>query len=193
MFITKFFKTFLKKNLNKNVLKKRWPLKLPEVPKDQQNVADIARYLHAGKPIWAWYSLSDKPDFYVTRFLTGNRMDGFAMWRVEGDYLCMYIAYFDADMVVYLKLAEIRKATNSNILAVIESDMTYAYKIMYDDMHYTADTMLYVHDVTPEMIAKELQDKSTWIVGEEHFICKDNHEGLARDIKTKENEEKSCD
>ena len=99
----------------------------------------------------------------------------------------MYIAYIDADMVVYLKLAEIRKATNSNILAVIESDMTYAYKIMYDDMHYTADTMLYVHDVTPEMIAKELQDKSTWMVGEEHFICKDNHD------KTKENEEKSCD
>ena len=179
MFITNFFKKFFKKN----DVKKRMPLKLPEVPKDQINVAGIAQYLHAGTPIWAWYSMTDKPNFYVTRYLTGNRLDGFAVWRLEGDYLCMYIAYIDADMVVYLKLAEIRKATNSDILAVIESDMTYAYRIMYDDMHYTAHTMVFLHDVTPVMIAKELQDKSTWIVGDEHFAIKDNHA----------NEEKSCD
>ena len=138
--------------------------------------------------------MPDKPNFYVTRYLTGNRLDGFTVWRIERDYLCMYIVHFDEDMVVHLKLEEIRKATNSDILAVIESDMTYAYRIMYDDMHYTANTMVFVHDVTPEMIENELHDKSTWIVENEHFYKKaDYPDGLPEDIKSGNAEEKSCD
>ena len=180
MFIPKFFK----KKADKAAAADRRPLKLPEVPKDQQNVAGIAKILNDGTPVWAWYSMTDKPDIYVTRFLTGNLLDGFAMWRIEGTYLCMYIAHFDENMNVHLKLEEVRRATNSDIMAVVDSDMTYAFSIMYDDVNYTENTLAFVNDVTPEMIENKLQDKSTWIVENEHFYKKaDYPDGLPEDTK----------
>ena len=189
-----FIPNFFKKTSNKATAANRRPLKLPEVPKDQMNVSGIAALLNNGKPIWAWYSMTDKPDVYVTRFLTGNLLDGFAVWRIDGDYLCMYIAHFDENMTVHLKLEEIRKANNSSIMAVMDSDMVYAYSIMYDDAEYTENTLAFVNDVTPEMIEKELQDKSMWLVGNEHFYRKaDYPDGLPEDIKAGNAEEKSCD
>ncbi|MFR3625287.1 MAG: hypothetical protein ACLTU1_16895 [Blautia wexlerae] len=147
------------------------PLKLPEVPDGQMTITDISDLLNKGIPIWAWYNITKKYNGYALASVTGNYLDGYVMWRKEGDYLCKYIAYFDADLVMRLKLHEVCMMANSNVLELISTELKAACSVMYDDIEFSKNTLAFVHDITEDMILEQLQTKKKWIIEEEHF-CK---------------------
>lgn len=165
----------------------RRPLKLPEVPADQLNVAGIVALLNDDKPIWAWYSIIDKWNPMALLHKTGNYLDGFGVFRVEDTLLCHYIAHFDENGTVHLKLHEVSKMTNSNVMDIVNDELVAAYSVMYDDCGYTENTMAFVHDVTEEMALAHLEHNTTWMITDDHFYKKSDYPyGLPNDIEEKE-------
>ena len=161
----------------------RRPLKLPSIPKAKRTSSEIMSLLKKGIPIWAWYSLLDKPNVSAIATVTGNYLDGFAMWRIEGNYLMKYVAHFDDNRRIHLMLREVCEASNSNIAMLVSREMEDAFDIMYDDEHFTENALVFVHDVTQEKIKDQLKDKRVWYIGEEHFyLRKDYPDGLPKVI-----------
>ena len=147
------------------------PLKLPKVPDDQMTITGISDLLNNGTPIWAWYNITEKYNVHALASVTGNYLDGYVMWRREGDYLCKYIAYFDDDTVMHLKLHEVSMMSNSNVLELINTELKAACNVMYDDMGFSKNTLAFVHNITEDMITEQLLTQRKWIIGDEHF-CK---------------------
>ena len=163
-------KIFRKKEYSGGPTERPW--NMPEIPEKQLTVSHISNLLREKRPIWAWFSILQKPNDTVYYFLTGNRIDGFGTWILNGEYLFEYIAYFDDRGAVILRLTEIRRMTNSNILELINSTLQKAYCVMYDDQNHTANVKVIATDITQEMIESELQNKEKWHIGPEHFLTK---------------------
>lgn len=163
MLFKKFFRNFLKKK------KYRSPLKLPEVPADQLNVSGITAILRSGKTIWAWYNILAKPSDAAFKYNAPGYVDGIAVWKLEEDYLFNYIACFDPEKVMHLRLTFIYRMTNSTILSIIDSSLAQACSVMIDDNHYIEHTLGYVHDVDRAMIESELRDRFVFYVSDKYF------------------------
>lgn len=151
--------------------KERKPLNLPEVPADKFTPADIAEMINNGTPIWTWTSILD--NFNVTAMLNmqGNCLDGFAMFRKEHDLLIKYVAVVCQDLQsMTMKITEICKCTNSNIIELYNTELKDAHKVYYDDLGLTEEVRYFVHDLEYEKIAAYLEKNRVMYVGEEHFI-----------------------
>ena len=144
---------------------------MPAIPEKQLTVANISAHLQAKRQIWAWYSLLQKPNDTVFYFLdiNSNRIDGFGTWILIGDYIYAYVLFFDSRGGIYLRLQEILRMTNSNILALINSKLKDAYCVMYDEQNHALNCHCLDCDITPEMVESEMSDKEKWIIGSEHF------------------------
>lgn len=162
--------------------KEREPLKLPRIPESKMNIADISEMLNNGTPIWTWTSLLDKFNTTAMLNMQGNALDGFACFRKEHDLLMKYVAIVSPDNTVHLKLTEICKCTNSNIMELINTEFKDAYKVYYDDLGFTESTQYFIHDLKYEDIVEYLTDNRVMYVGEEHFYKKaDYPDGLPED------------
>lgn len=150
----------------------RHPINLPEVPEDKFNAVGIAELLRGGSTIWAWYDLIKKKNVHAMMNYTGNAARTIAVFRVEDDYLVKYIAYVGKNEVC-MKLSEIQRMTNSNVMELYNADLKDAFHVYYDDQGLTESLQSFVHDVTDEMIEAELQTKRVMVVTDDHFIRKD--------------------
>ena len=178
------FKNIFRKNPKKK--NHHGPLNLPEVPADQMNVAGITAILRSGKPIWAWYNILSNPNYAAFKYNAPGYLDGFAVWRLEEDYLFNYIAHFDSEKVMRLRLTFIYRMSNSTILSIIDSSLAQACSVMIDDDHHIEHTRAFVHDVDRAMIESELMDKPVFYVGDEHFYkCEDYPDGLSEELLKK--------
>ena len=68
-----------------------------------------------------------------------------------------------------LKLNEVQRMSNSNVMELFNSDLKDAYRVYYDDEGITENLQSFVHDVTDEMIEAELQTKRVMVVTDDHF------------------------
>ncbi len=98
----------------------------------------------------------------------GNATDTFAMYRVEGKYLVKYIAIVK-DKKFVLKLSEVRKMCPSAVMDLYNVNLKDAYKVFYDAEGLSENLDAFVHDVTEEMIDKELQTRQVMYVSDDHF------------------------
>lgn len=146
----------------------RHPINLPEVPENKFNAVGIAEMLRGGSAIWAWYDLVRKYNVNALMNFVGNATDTFAVYRVEGEYLVKYIVVVGKDEFV-LKLSEVQRMSNSNVMELYNSDLKDAYHVYYDDEGITETLQSFVHDVTDEMIEAELQTKRVMVVTDDHF------------------------
>lgn len=159
------------------VQRERKPLNLPEIPADKMDLVNISAMINEGTPIWTWTSLLDKWNTTAMLNMQGNALDGFAMFRKEHDYLIKYVAVVSQDnQSMTLKIREICKCTNSNILELINTEIKDAYRVYYDDKHLTENLQYYVHDLDVETINEHLKNERVLYVSEEHFIKKDDAE-----------------
>lgn len=158
----------------------RRPLKLPLIDKKDVTVENIASYLKDGTPIWAWYVTSEmvgnsaKVIEKAAHGMETNALDNFEMYRVEGNYICRYYSHIMKDGM-YMKLDEICELKNTNIMEIVNNDLSLAYEVYHDDIGFTENTQCYVHDVTEEMIEEYLKDHRVMYVGDEHFYRKKDY------------------
>lgn len=151
----------------------RHPINLPEIPEDKFNAVGIAEMLRGGSVIWAWYDLIKKYNVNALVNFVGNATDTFAVYRVEGEYLVKYIVHV-ANKQFYLKLSEVQRMSNSNVMELFNSDLKDAYRVYYDDEGLSEQVHAFVHDVTEEMIEAELQNKRVMVVTDDHFMKKED-------------------
>lgn len=168
-----------KKSVPDNSAKRR-PLNLPVISEKDNTPEKIAEYLKNGVPIWAWYNAMDKPvdtngnwNLNALLALEKGSLDGFAMFRKEGEFLCKYtLEIFKNGEELHLRLEQIRELKNSNIMEIINGDLAEAYEIYHDDENIAATMSYYCHDITAEKAKIHLANKRIMYVGEEHFIKK---------------------
>ena len=172
------FRIFKKKKVPKNT---RRPLVFPVLDPADVTTQKISELLTAGIPIWAWYNVSDllehgKRPTHESEIhaLEQGCLDGFSMYRLEGDYICKYIADTIGEKPdLYLRLRTIWPH-NSAAVYEVYCDLKAAYETSYDPEHRTDDVLAYAHDLDAEKIAAYLQDHPVMHVGLEHFRKREN-------------------
>ena len=132
-------------------------------------------------PIWAWYDgmKARKEDgsmnLNALYALEKGYIDGFFMYRKEGDFLCKYDTYiFENDPKFHMKLKEIRAFKNSNVLEICNEDFKDARELYYDVEGLTEEQYSYQHDLTEEYIRESLSHNLVLYVTDEHFIRKED-------------------
>lgn len=153
--------------------KERKPLNLPEITEDKMTLVNISAMINEGIPIWTWTSMLDKWNTTAMLNMRGDLLDGFAMFRKEQDFLIKYVAIVGSDhKSMTLKIREICKCSNSNILELINTEFADAYKVYYDDAQLTENLQYYVHDLDADTINEYLEKNRLLHVSEEHFVKK---------------------
>ena len=169
MAVPKVFKLlFSKKKRTPSLDEERHPLPLPEIPEDKFNAVGIAELLRGGSVLWAWYDLLKKYNWNAALNFVGNCTDTFAVYRVEGNFLVKYIAMVAEDQF-FLKLSEVQRMSNSNVMELFNSDLKDAYRVYFDDEGLTENLQYFIHDLTDEMVEAELQFKRVMVVTDDHF------------------------
>lgn len=157
----------------KSVPKERKPINLPELPADKMNVADISKIINEGVPIWTWTSILDKCNVTAMFNMANGCLDGFACFRKEDDLIYKYIGVLDSDKTLILKMSEICKCSNSNIMELINTEFTDAYKVYYDDEGITDNVQFFRVNLVYEDIKDYLENHRVMSVTDEHFVRKD--------------------
>lgn len=163
------------------------PIPLPVIPEEKMTPTAIAEMIKNGTAIWGWYKVTDLKNntINVTAMLNMTYgFEGLALFRKEGDYIIKYrVDVVGKDLEIYMKISEICKLTNSNIMEIYNTELSDAYKLMYDEKsEYTSKCQSYVHDITSEMLDDYLETHRVFVVGEEHFFAKKDYpDGLPMD------------
>lgn len=168
---------------------KQVPIPLPEITGDKMSPVTIAEMLRSNTAIWGWYKATDLKNNQINFTAILNMtigFDGFALFRREGDYLVKYrVEAVGKELKIYLKISEICRLSNSNIMELFNTELSDAYKLFYDeDSKYAAGCQSYVHDITEEMIENKLSNNRVFLIGEEHFFkISDYPDGLPSEIE----------
>lgn len=170
---------FLKKKMQSQPVEQN-PIPLPEIPDDKMNPVAIAEMLKNKTAIWGWYKVTDLKNNQMNFTAILNMtigFDGLALFRREGDYLVKYrVDAVGKECTICMKISEICKLSNSNIMELFNTELSDAYKLFYDEnSEYAAECQSYVHDITEEMIENNLSNNRVFFIGEEHFFKKSDY------------------
>ena len=145
----------------------RNPINLPEL---ENNANSIFEELKNGHPVWGWISITETKDFgTIATFQNGTTEDEFGMFRKEDDYLCMYVAHFDNEMTMHLKLTEVSRFEYENVKRCHETYIKNFKKVYKDTEHLTEECLCFVHNVTTELLEEYLEGHKIFYVTEEYF------------------------
>ena len=165
------FNPFLLLQKKTSKSKERKPLNLPEIPTDKFTPAEIAEMINNGIPIWTWTNILENYNITAISNMQGNCLDGFAMYRKEYDLLVKYVAVVCQELeTMTMKISDICKCTNSNIMELYNSDLKDSYKVYYDNVGLTNEVRYFVHDLDYEKIVAYLKNNRVMYVSDEHFI-----------------------
>lgn len=165
------------------------PIPLPEITVDKMNPVTISEMLRNNIAIWGWYKVSDLKNNQMNFTALLNMTIGFeglALFRREGDYIVKYrVEVVGKELKTYLRISEICRLSNSNIMELFNTELSDAYKLFYDeDSKYTAECQSYVHDINEEMINDKLSNNRVFHIGEEHFFKKSDYpDGLPAEFE----------
>ena len=156
----------------------RKPINLPVI--EDKSPEKIIGMLRDDIPIWAWFdgmkarNEDGTMNINALYALEKGRIDGFAMYRKEGDFLFKYDTYiFDNDSKFHLKLQEVRAFKNSNIVELCNSDFKNARELYYDVEGLTEEQYTFRHDLTEEFITEYLSHNLVLYVTDDHFLKKE--------------------
>lgn len=172
------FHLFKKKKLTQPAEQNLIPL--PEIPYNKMNPVTIANMLRNNTAIWAWYKVTDYKNNQMNYSAILNitiGFDGLALFRKEGNYLVKYhVNAVGKECKIYLKINNICRFSNSNIMELFNTELSDAYRLFYDeDSEYAAGCQCYVYDITEEMIENKLSQNRVFYIGEEHFFKKSDY------------------
>jgi len=165
------------------------PLPLPEIPAEKMNPVAIGEMLKNHTAIWGWYKVMDMKNgnMNVSALLNMTLgFEGFALFRREGDYLIKYrIDSVGENHAIYMKISEICRLSNSNVMELFNTELSDAYKLFYDEeSNYAAGCQSYIHDINEQMIEDKLSNNRVFHVGEEHFYKKSDYpDGLPPELE----------
>ena len=164
---------FFKKKL-RPAPKETIPIPLPALSKDKYDPVKIYDMLDHGDAIWGWYKADELKDGQVNLSAMLNMTYGFeglALFRRESDYLVKYRVDAVGDALeICLKISEICKFSRSNVMELFNTELSDAYKLLYDEQQdYAANCKAYVHDLTDDKINDYLTNHRVMIIGNEHF------------------------
>lgn len=173
------FTKFKKKDSPK---KQRRPLTFPVLDQADLTTEKVSDLLTSGIPIWTWYNVADRLEkgenlIHENEFfaLEHGYMDGFSMYRIEGDYLCKYVAELIGETPdLCLRIDTIWPYNPLTVYEVFHEDLKAAYEVSYDPEHRTDNLMGYAHDLDEDKIAAYLHDHPAMHVGPEHFKKREN-------------------
>ena len=148
------------------------PLKLTRLSRRNFSPKAIYRLLKKGIPIWGYLNLKCPSDFLTTVRFSTCSSGGYGVFRKEYGYLCMYIAHFDRQNKIHLKLSEVCRLDPKNAEKYFNRYIKNFNCLYKDDVHFTESTLCYAHDVTLNLIEEELKDNPIFYVGDEHFYMK---------------------
>lgn len=165
------------------------PIPLPELDTEKNNPVAIEALLKDGNAIWGWYKVMDMKNGQMNFSAMLNMSYGFegiALFRKEGDFLVKYRVDVVGDALeIHLKLSEICKFSHSNVMELFNTELSDAYKLLYDEeQDFAANCQAYIHDLTAEKINDYLTNHRTMHVGDEHFFAKKDYpDGLPEDMQ----------
>lgn len=165
------------------------PIPLPELPTDQNNPVAIESLLKDGNAIWGWYKVMDMKNGQMNLSAMLNMTYGFegiALFRKEGDFLVKYLTdVVGESLEIHLKISEICKFSHSNVMELFNTELSDAYKLLYDEQQdFAAHCQAYIHDLNETKINDYLTNHRVMIVGEEHFFAKKDYpNGLPEDME----------
>lgn len=171
---------FKRKNNKKNTTPVELdPIDLPVLNYKSSSPADILSLLIDGNTIWAWF----KVDHIINGQLNFTAMmnmsygfEGLAVYKKVNNYLYKYNVDVDKEGIIYLKISEISRFINSNIMELFNTDMHDAYKLFYDhNSDFFDHTMCYITDITEELIERKLEDNRVFKIDESHFYKKSDY------------------
>lgn len=164
---------FFKKLFRKKKQKKRQILMLPEVPSEEQNYITIKRYLDEEIPIWTWNSLIEGQENFLKALdsIHGNYLDGLTLIRKEEGFIAIYTAVVNSKTgKTIMKIRDIMKYNDSNIMELLSSEIRVAHKVYYDDVNFHTSLEYYVHDVTAEELDTYLIKNRVFKVSDDRFM-----------------------
>lgn len=164
------------------------PIPLPELDAEKVNPVAIESLFRDGHAIWGWYKVMDTKNGQINFSAMLNMTYGFegiALFRKEGDYLVKYCTDVVGDnLEIHLKISEICKFSHSNVMELFNTQLSDAYKLLYDEeQDFATNCQAYIHDLTIEIIDNYLTNHRTINIGEEHFFAKKDYpNGLPEDM-----------
>lgn len=181
---------FFKKKLQ-STSKEQIPIPLPELIAEKNDPVAIEDLFKRGDAIWGWYKITNQkngqPNFSAMLNMTYG-FDGIVLFRKEGNFLVKYRTdVIGNELEIYLKISEICRFTHSNIMNLFNTELSDAYKLLYDEQQELATHCnAYIHDLTEEIINDYLTNHRVMYVGKEHFFSKKDYpHGLPDEYKKK--------
>lgn len=171
------------------IQEEQMPIPLHELPAEKNNPVAIESLLKDGDAVWGWYRVTDLKNGQLNFSAMLNMTYGFegiALFRKEGDYLVKYRTDVVGEALeIHLKISEICKFSHSNVMELFNTELSDAYKLLYDEQQdFAANCQAYIHDLTEEKINDYLSNHRVMNVGEEHFFAKKDYpNGLPEDME----------
>ena len=112
-------------------------------------VENIASLLKKGFPIWAWYIATDMAATNATateiicHAMETYSIDHYQMYRADGDYINKYYSHIKNGNII-LKLDTICRLKKTNIMEIVNDDLSLANEVYYDTTAFTEDTLAYI-------------------------------------------------
>ena len=169
----KSFKFFFKRPIIRSRQKERKILNLPEIKTKDQNYSTIKNYLEQETPIWTWNSLIEGQENFLKALdsIHGNYIDGLTLIRKEEDFIAIYTAVVNSKThKTIMKIREILKYNDSNIMELLSSEIRVAHRVYFDDVNLHTSLEYYVHDVTTEELNEYFLKKRVFHVADNRFI-----------------------